>query len=270
LKTGAKLPRFHSHAAGTASSLGLRAYLTVHGEARRISAHFHDRDRQSNRVQRGLVKRFTKQSRKRMLDKIHTIRRGAALPQFLTLTFPDMFPGQKDAKRMLDNLFKRWKRHSAHVSAIWKMEVIDRKSGASAGQVAPHFHLLVWGKLDFDRARSDWHEVTGSTDYAHLQHGVDAQDLESWRGAVFYCAKYCAKIDGTFQTEGRCWGVHNRAALPIDREPKTIPCTVGQAQRFCRTLRRFVRSRTGKKRWSRVLYTLNPREWVRLLETMRT
>jgi hypothetical protein len=197
-----------------------------------------------------------------MLDKIHTINRTAVLPQFFTLTFPDFFPEQAQAKRKLDTLFKRWKRHSPTVSAIWKMEVIDRKSGASKGQVAPHFHLIVWGGLDVKRAKQDWFDVNGRSDYAHLKHGAKGEELKSWRGAVYYTAKYCAKIDESFASEGRVWGVHNRAALPVDRNPRTILCTVREATRLCRYVRKFVRSRSGRKSWSRILYTDNPERWL--------
>jgi hypothetical protein len=198
-----------------------------------------------------------------MLDRIHEVRRDADLPQFVTLTFPDFFPTQEDAKRLLDNLFKRWKRRWPKVSAIWRMEVKDRKSGSNKGQVAPHFHLLVWGGIDMAQASKDWFEVNGESDYAHLKHGTDGQALKSWKGAVFYCAKYCAKKDDGAQTDGRIWGIHNRAAFPADREPRTILCTVREACRFRRLVRHYVRASTGRRKCGPLtLYTSNPERWI--------
>jgi hypothetical protein len=225
--------------------LGFDAYLTAWGAGRMVKVKMPgDRDRQNPGGERGEVKGYSRAARKRLLEKIHTITRAAALPQFVTLTFPDFFPDPKTAKRTLDTLFKRLKRAFPDVSAIWRMEEIDRKSGQNVGQIAPHFHLLVWGAVPaawLDRA---WWEVNGKSDYAHLKHGADAQALESWAGAVFYCAKYLAKVDsGEARASGRCWGVHNRAALPLQREPEQHRVTVAAAFRLQRFFRRLNRSR---------------------------
>jgi len=195
-----------------------------------------------------------------MLEKIHQIERGAPMPHFVTLTFPDLFPTQAEAKRKLDNLFKRWKRKWPKTSAIWRMELKDRKSGKSAGQVAPHFHLLVWGHFDKETAAKDWFEVNGESQYAHLKHGTDAEQLESWKGAVHYCAKYVAKSDDDFQSEGRIWGAHNKAALPVD-EPVKVPLSPRQAFAFKRLVRRYVRAATGKRISPHSIFTCDPQKW---------
>jgi hypothetical protein len=197
-----------------------------------------------------------------MLERIHRIERVAPLPHFVTLTFPDLFPDQKTAKRKLDTLFKRWKRRWPNSSAIWRMEVIDRKSGANKGQVAPHFHLLVWGEFDGEQAARDWFEVNGGSEYAHLRHGTKAEPLKSWKGAVHYCAKYCAKKDDSFESEGRVWGVHNRTALPEDRVPVRVPLSPRQAFAFRRLVRRRLRSQSSRKKMIPLtVFTNDPLKW---------
>lgn len=246
--------------------LGYSPYLTAHSDARILSLYMpSSRDGRSSVSRRGLVKKLSRKARKRLLEKVHTVRRDSALPQFYTLTFPDFFPTQRDAKRVLDTWFKRVKRAFPSVAMIWRMEVIDRKSGENRGQVAPHFHLLVWGNLPRDWAARAWWEVNGKSDYAlcaHLEHGTKEEVLESWGGAVFYCAKYCAKVDDTFATEGRTWGVHNKAAMPVDRAPRRLVLTLPQAFRYQRIIRRFVKSQTGRRRCSpRTVFTSDPLKW---------
>jgi len=253
---------------GTAAPLGYGAYLTAPGTSgsgpRAEFAATAARYSQTARVEawedsrllrvrmpadgprgggrRGNVAGCSRAARKRLLCKIHTVRRDAALPKFVTLTFPDFFPTPAQAKKVLDNLFKRWKRKWPKTSAIWRMEEIDRKSGANAGQVAPHFHLLVWGHFDAVTAARDWFEVNGESDYAHLSHGTDAQDLESWGGAVFYCAKYIAAVDESPRQSGRTWGTHNKAALPTGPASRRV-VPFHEAFRILRLTRKLSRSR---------------------------
>lgn len=246
------------------TSLGLGAYLTAHTEGRAVRLYIPpDRDKHRGGGSRGAVRRFSGQSRRRLLERIHTIKRNALLPKFVTLTFPDFFPDQKTAKRRLDTLFKRWRRRWSGTSAVWRMEVIDRKSGNSKGQVAPHFHLLVWGEFDVSVASQDWFEVCGASDYAHLKHGTDGEELRSWRGAVHYCAKYLAKADDAFATEGRVWGVHNRNALPVAAADR-IELTPAQAWRVRRTARKLIRKRSQKISVPAMIFTESPQRWIQL------
>jgi len=223
-----------------------------------------------------------------MLETVHTIPRTTALPQFFTLTFPDWFPEVEAAKVLLDNFFKRMKRAFPNASALWRLEVIDRKSGSSKGQVAPHFHLLVWGGVEETWAKQAWFEVNGQSDYAHLKHGAKVDTLDSWAGAVSYCAKYCGKVC-EFETHGRIWGIHNRKEFPAQKEP-TISQEVSERERdvMARTMRRLHRSRcitaamryeasgvavkaraswaaSRRKSRSLTVFTTSPRDWCRWL-----
>ena len=94
---------------------------------------------------RGKISGFSPASRRRLLRKLAKTRCDC-LPHFVTLTYPDRFP--RDAqrwKRDLDALLKRLRRLFPASAGVWKLEVKERQSGDSAGAIAPHFHVLLWG-----------------------------------------------------------------------------------------------------------------------------
>lgn len=247
-------------------ALGYGAYLTAHSAGRICALKMpSDRDRQSGGGKRGRVVGFSQASRLRMMRLIHTVERSTKMPVFVTLTFPDLFPEFADAKRRLDTLFKRWKRRWPGTSCIWRMETVARKSGSNEGQIAPHFHLLVWGEFDGEKARSDWFEVCGSDEYAHFRHGTKADKLmEDWKQAAYYCAKYCAKETDAAVAGGRIWGIHNRAALPVDREPVVMRLTLPEAFGLRRLIRRAIKAKTGRvSRCAQSLYTSDPESLLR-------
>jgi len=96
-------------------------------------------------------KGFSFGSRRRMLDRLNTLKTDAALPQFLHCTLPDdVFDDSvtsfaKTAKHWLDNFTKRLQRVCPEACGFWRIEWQGRKSGKYEGKLFPHFHLLVWG-----------------------------------------------------------------------------------------------------------------------------
>lgn len=63
-----------------------------------------------------------------------------------------------------------------------------------------------------------WYHVVGSGNVAHFLAGTHVNQICSWRGVVWYFAKYFTKPDsdgvlGQIPT-GRCWGVFNRGSMP--------------------------------------------------------
>jgi len=244
--------------------LGLHAYLTAYPGARLAKLSIPaGRDRQSGGGKRGTIAEFSRSSRRRMLEKLHTIRRDAPLPHFVTLTFPDFFPDQQTAKRRLDSWLKRVRRRWPKTAGLWRMEVIDRKSGTNKGQVAPHFHLLLWGTIERDEAARMWCAVNGTDgDYAHLRHGADVKALEDWRGVGVYCSKYMAKGDGSeYEIRGRVWGVHNKASLPV-AEPVRVALLPRAAWRIRREVRARVRSTSPKARAGATVFASVAEAWV--------
>jgi len=94
---------------------------------------------------RGIITRFSEASRRRLMRALAKTRRDL-LPVFVTLTYPDNFPGDPAVwKEHLKIWLKRLKREHPKAAGFWKLELKARKSGQSVGQVAPHFHLLMWG-----------------------------------------------------------------------------------------------------------------------------
>lgn len=254
------------------SALGNVAYLTAHSSARLVKITFPaDRDRRPGGGVRGKVTNFSAASRLRMTRLIHTVRRASALPCFVTLTFPDMFPTFEDAKKKIDTLFKRWKRRWPGVSALWRVEAKARRSGSQSGNVAPHFHMLVWGAgFDGEKARLDWFEICGNDEYAHWRHGYNgAVELSSWEKCAAYCAEYCAK-KGNLDAPGRQWGVHNRRALPVDRNPVRVRLTWREAWALRRTIRKAIAAKIGREvKHAQSLFTPDPESLLKFLAILR-
>lgn len=251
-------------------ALGNVAYLTAHAGARLCKLTLpHDRDKKPGGGRRGTVRGYSAASRLRLMARINTVLRSSPLPCFVTLTFPDLFPDFKDAKKKLDTLGKRWKRRYPNTAVLWRMEAIDRKSGSSVGQVAPHFHCMVWGEFDFEQAKLDWFEVCGNSEYAHYRHGTDCQELRTWQEAMGYLAKYLSK-ESDAACEGRCWGVINRQALPVDRRPVRVRLSWREAWSLRRLIRRAIAAKVGRPvKHAQSLYTADPECLLRFLLIMR-
>lgn len=169
---------------------------------------------------RGDVRGFSKASRKRLLDKINSVRdlEGA---KFMTLTYPDHFPRHPQVwKTHIANFRKRLHRQFPECGGIWRLELKERKSGVNQGKTAPHFHLILRG-VDGSLKRirhwvaQGWYEVVQSGDPKHFQAGTNVELCQNRNHAAWYVAKYVAKIDdgchhdaqtGEALWTGRMWG----------------------------------------------------------------
>lgn len=184
---------------------------------------------------------------------IHTVKRKAAQPAFVTLTFPDeVIPSPREAKVFLDTLFKRWKRRSPALSGIWRLEAHPDRSRRLEKPV-PHFHLLVWGAwIDRFELSRDWSEIVCSESaqavfWKHLGAGTKVESIRSWRGVCNYAAEYIGKDEeeSLGENAGRIWGVFNRDALPVAKA-ECIKLSTPQVIRAVRWIKRFLRSRGVK------------------------
>ncbi len=167
---------------------------------------------------RGLVTGFSSASRRRLMRLIASLERDAR-PIFVTLTYPDIFPEDRSKwKRDIDVFGKRLARKGAKAGFLWRIEFKRRKSGASVGMLAPHFHLLVYGVSYRDLLAwvpDDWWRVVGSRSDNHLKAGTRVERIYSWGGVMRYVGKYIAKEDDyPTDWQGRAWGVVGRANLP--------------------------------------------------------
>ena len=100
---------------------------------------------------RGTCKGFSRGARRRMMDKLNTIREDAVLPVFVTMTLPDdvyvnsVTEFAKQAKVYLSSFMKRLLRVAPGASAVWRIEWQKRKSGEREGEWVPHVHMMVFG-----------------------------------------------------------------------------------------------------------------------------
>lgn len=70
-------------------------------------------------------------------------------PIFVTLTYPNEFPTyHEDFKRHFEMFWHRITRRWPGASALWTLEFQAGKSGANVGQIAPHYHLIIYGVPD--------------------------------------------------------------------------------------------------------------------------
>ncbi len=147
---------------------------------------------------RGRVDGFSRQARGRMIRKLGTLKRSQPLPFWVTLTVDDSVIDQatpRQLKAWLRSLLKRMSRR-AKCGAFWRLEVQRRKSGAHVGTKVAHLHLLLFGGKDIvGEIPVWWHEITGSTDGAHLLHGTKCERMKDWGHVLSYVSKYAAKIE---------------------------------------------------------------------------
>lgn len=172
---------------------------------------------------RGAVTEFSAGSRRRLIRKISRLQANTAV--FLTLTYPDRFPGGKTAKCHLRALLERLRRRFPKCSAVWRLEY--QKRGA------PHFHLILFDFpfVPHKTFRRWWAEIIDEYIDDYLPH-VRLEFIRSKRGVQSYVSKYVAKMpdvvvseeseasEGLFNTitylhAGRWWGVFNKACIPL-------------------------------------------------------
>lgn len=202
---------------------------------------------------RGTVTTFSLRSRKRMLESLARLdMENAGFVCFVTLTYPDGpdgAPAVEQTNRDLQVFFKRLRRHAPECSGIWRREWEARKSGAFAGTVFPHFHMLFFGLpfLPHEELNRTWREVVGVEGYLR----TEIKGIASWKQALHYVSKYMAKVKrgpgpaapartcgGDAEPPasrslvnvpylagatgmGRSWGIFNRKSLPV-AERKTL------------------------------------------------
>jgi len=170
-------------------------------------------------IVRGAIKRFSADSRRRLLKHVARIdlENLGYRPMFITLTYPDKWADSSAVwKRHIEAMRKRLEREYGQHATLWKLEF--QKRGA------PHFHLIWFRRTSVGEIRKlrrnlsvQWAAVVGSGDEKHIYAGVQADFARSKRGVMFYASKYAAKLDGIEREVGRRWGLWNWAMVPTRR-----------------------------------------------------
>lgn len=169
---------------------------------------------------RGSISTFSRKSRKRMIELLADEIRVPDL--FVTLTLSDDLyeDWMNTVKPMLEAFRRRLERKYEGISALWRLEIEDRKSGDWIGEPMPHFHLIIWlpenmkncANLIVDKHEEHnwsqwWHDITGSTHPKHLSdYGCDISRVKSRRHGYHYVSKYAAKPSIDNLNVGRRWG----------------------------------------------------------------
>lgn len=208
---------------------------------------------------RGRVSGFSRASRKRLLDRLNSVPDDVlADALFITLTLPDaaldrwqakpaaakprMALGVRGSKGALARFTKRLRRAWPRCAGVWRMERVPRLSGDYAGELVPHYHVLVFNVpwMETGWLASAWYECVASADSRHLQAGTSVQRVRSRRGAMSYVAKYMCKEESAAAGEhtGRYWGVFGDAWLEVII--RTYELTARQFYRLRRVLRAYV------------------------------
>ncbi len=168
---------------------------------------------------RGSITRFSFASRRRLMRRLAQTKR-AAIPLFVTLTYPDYFPADPAVwKNDLKKFSQRLARRFPAASFVWRLHTIARKSGDNAGEIAPHYHLLVWGVGLADMrgfTPKAWYQVVASGDEKHLRAGTSVEMPRSFKSVMKYVANEIAKVEQSTPVDdvGRWWGFYHRALIP--------------------------------------------------------
>lgn len=178
------------------------------------------RQQRPHASRRSAISCFSRKSRKRMIVKLALIR-DVTGGYVITVTYPDDVPhsGEK-AKRDLAALRKRLARRFPTVGGIWRIEMKPRLSGQFVGQLAPHFHLLVFGWQQRQQlvrmwVQLAWSRIVYESDKPPRLVRTSATVLHNRRHASRYASKYAAKEETletletgeeTVTSWGRRWG----------------------------------------------------------------
>lgn len=169
---------------------------------------------------RGNIRGFSRASRKRMIEFMASIRNAGSM-MFLTMTLPDDFPPDDPEAWHADfEAFRhRFQRAYPAYAALWRMELVERKSGTNQGFIAPHYHMIIFTmrkvtdeQLETDTAdfwawaSNNWFEIANYEDENHLQHGAHCTPVRSRKHATSYVSKYVGKLSGDNIEAGRRWG----------------------------------------------------------------
>lgn len=204
---------------------------------------------------RAAITEFSKSSRRNMLRALAQMRI-VGQGQFVHLTFPGMvtIPGKtvvtkKFAKDCIASFRKRLARKLPTSGGIWRMELKKRKTGASTGRIAPHFHVMVFGVEWTDKDETFrqwvarvWNEIVAPSDESHRKAGTTVDQICNRRHAMAYASKYAAKDEDDDDGElwGRRWGTWGE----VDRSPIMVfYCKSGAMTEIRRDVRKLIAAR---------------------------
>lgn len=168
---------------------------------------------------KGRVTGFSKDSRRYLMRECAKIDR-RFLPVMFTLTYADdswMADPESWKRNDLRAFQMKLQRKYGEFAALWRLELKPRQTGERVGEVAPHFHLIVW----LDPANMDKKDKIERPELLRMRDWVDeawgrgrtrVESIRSSRGTTAYISKYIAKADTEEIVSaypdglGRVWG----------------------------------------------------------------
>lgn len=240
------LPRAPRAPLATTPYLKAPGQIAVYEQGITLSApQFRRKSGQRDGRTRGRVQGFSRRSRLRMMrmfGRVQWSRYGQI--SFVTLTYHH---GHRRAEQSpaehLNNWLTQARQRFPGVQYVWRLEPQQRG--------APHYHvMLLFPKshtppaLDALTAwaSESWHRIADPNSEAHAKHGVDVQQVDSFRRAFAYLSKYVAKEESRADQNlpGRRWATSTR--LP-QRPVATCPLDEGGWRAFRAILRRILQAR---------------------------
>lgn len=199
---------------------------------------------------RGRVTSFSRKSRKRMLDVMMRLQTSRLQrPTFITLTYHHAADNDPDRHQRDRNAFLTALRRAVPgLQYIWRLEPQTRGT--------PHFHVIAWQSIDAEpvdpstlakEIRAIWHRLADPDSAHHAAYGTHIRQIDSYRKALSYVSKYCAKEDqpNAAKLNGRRWGTSTD--LPINAVHQQVLSEV-EFYHLRRLVKKFLRSRGGKAR----------------------
>lgn len=204
----------------------ISASCTLQGNLLTYKIHHHTTGRCG--AKRGEITDFSRAARLRMLKDMHRIDFASGpLPLFITLTYPDELAAPDlDTRNLHRKIFARHLERilERRVGAAWRVEWVDRKSGARVGQYCPHWHLLVFGIrfIPYQEVNDIWKKTIGWDDYVR----TEIQRVDQTGAINLYMAKYVSKeavplslVIAAYQSKmGRAYGWLRKSEIPLCRE----------------------------------------------------
>lgn len=206
---------------------------------------------------RGEITGFSRASRKRLFQFMASVRNHGFM-MFLTLTYDDVAWLIKSEAHQDDfeAFRKRFERQFPKWSAIWRVEVQQRKSGMLKTLHVPHLHLIIFTNQEVEQNEQDtftevfrqwgskaWQEITNSKCDDHLIYGFDVSAVKSRKHAYFYVSKYVGKEDTDGIAIGRRWGRIGKFDTSIS---ETFRLDDRELIELKRLIKRWIRNRNKK------------------------
>lgn len=152
----------------------------------------------NKKTKRGAIKKFSKQSKKRLTFLLAKLKKVKLY--FVTLTYAENMMDMRRAKSDLDNLGRMISRDCPGIWFIWKLEFQKRGS--------IHYHLLLSGAsyaLVKTLIKKRWKKG-----FIHVKTAKKEDQ-------IYFC-KYISKdqLEIPVENTGRFWGVFNKIAVDIE------------------------------------------------------